>query len=358
METRPSAYQQIVICYFSGTGNAKAAAQWLAEEATAINIPVKLVDIPTANPSALKPTEDSLIGFCSPTHGFNMAPLVLKFIAAFPRNPHASNKVFLLNTRAGMKMSKMFLPGLSGLALFLPALILWLKGYGLQGFRPLDMPSNWISLHPGLRPIVVASIVKRCDRKCREFGRKLFSGKRVRRGWWDLLQDILISPVAVGYYFYGRFVLAKTFIATKACSSCGRCERDCPVQAIEMRGKYPFWTHKCESCMHCMNHCPKRAIETPFGMVFLTWWLAFSMLPLWLLDYLFNADWWPVNPLTHMAILNKLLSMLAGMVVVYLAYKLTHYLMRFPFFNSLIAYTSLTRFSFWRRYGGPGVEQS
>lgn len=42
-------------------------------------------------------------------------------------------------------------PGLSGLALILPALMLRLKGYRIKGLRPLDLPSNWISLHPGLR---------------------------------------------------------------------------------------------------------------------------------------------------------------------------------------------------------------
>ena len=83
-----------------------------------------------------------------PTHGFNAAPIMIRFIAGFPRG--LGREVFLLNTRAGMKLSKIFLPGISGVALLLPAFILWIKGYRCIGFRPVDLPSNWIPLHPGI----------------------------------------------------------------------------------------------------------------------------------------------------------------------------------------------------------------
>ncbi len=93
-------------------------------------------------------TTKTLVGFCSPTHGFNLPPIVLTFIRNFPK---VKNKdAFILNTRGGMKLYKLFLPGLSGIAQLLPALMLSLKGFRIVGMQPLDLPSNWLILHPGL----------------------------------------------------------------------------------------------------------------------------------------------------------------------------------------------------------------
>ena len=136
------AYDKLFVFYFSGTGNARAAAQWMEARSADMSVNTTLFDIPKTKTPIPEIEPGTLIGICSPTHGFNMAPLVLDFIWKFPRNKHKGNKVFLLNTRAGMKLSKVFLPGLSGLALFLPALILRSKGYRIQAYRPLDMPSN------------------------------------------------------------------------------------------------------------------------------------------------------------------------------------------------------------------------
>ena len=152
--------------------------------------------------------KDTLIGFCYPTHGFNAPPIVLKFIRKFNKG---TSDIFLLNTRAGMKLFKLFTPGLSGIALLLPALILKLKGYKIRAYRPIDLPSNWISLHPGLRKKVVDSIFNRCKRIVDSFSEKILSRKRVYRGLLDLPIDLAISPIALGYYFYGRFGIAKTF---------------------------------------------------------------------------------------------------------------------------------------------------
>jgi hypothetical protein len=49
-----------------------------------------------------------------------------------------------MNTRAGVKLGQLFLPGLSGIALLLAAVVLMAKGYSIAGMRPIDMPSNWL----------------------------------------------------------------------------------------------------------------------------------------------------------------------------------------------------------------------
>jgi len=338
------------IYYFTGTGNAKKAAEWIKGSFTISGQEAELYNIASRlSIEDMNVGESTLLGFCYPTHGFNAPPIVLRFLWQLPKTNNKT-KVFLLNTRAGMKMNKIFTPGINGLALILPAMILRIKGYRVLGYRPLDMPSNWISVHPGLQQKVVKSIVKRCRYMTRRFAEKLVAGVQVNRGLYDLPIDILISPIAIGYYLYGRFMLSKTFIATDACNECRICEKECPVDAISMKNGMPYWSYNCESCMHCMNACPQRAIETPHAYTALVWWLAFSLVPLLLLKYTFNE--YSFTEFQHEAI-YKLLQFVLGGLIIFGAYKVLHALMKFTAFNKLIAYTSLTRYKFWRRYKGP-----
>ncbi len=341
------------ICYFTGTGNAKKAAEWIKDSFAHIGQDADLYNIATRlTTEEIKVGKNALLGFCYPTHGFNAPPIVLRFLWQLPKTKKKT-KVFLLNTRAGMKMSKIFTPGINGLALILPAIMLRMKGYRIVGYRPLDMPSNWISIHPGLRQKVINSIVNRCESITKKFTQKLLSGKKVHRGLYDLPIDLLISPIALGYYFYGRFMLSKTFIATDACNQCRICEKECPVNAISLKNGMPYWSYTCESCMHCMNACPQRAIETPHAYTVLVWWLAFSLVPLLVLKYIFYES--SFTEFQHEAV-YKLLQFVLGGLIIFGAYKILHTLMKFKAFNKVVAYTSLTRYKFWRRYKGPDVK--
>ena len=141
------------VYYFSGTGNAKKVTDWVSDAAKYRGLKTEVHNIANTPFMDISILPDTLIGIISPTHGFNFPPLVMNFIFRFPRS-HSRNPVFMINTRAGMKLSKVFLPGLSGIAQLLAALILILKGYKIVGMRPIDLPSNWISLHPGIKATI------------------------------------------------------------------------------------------------------------------------------------------------------------------------------------------------------------
>jgi Pyruvate/2-oxoacid:ferredoxin oxidoreductase delta subunit len=337
----------LYIYYISGTGNARISSQWIAEEAKKRGLKTVVQQIDRleniAMPSA---AEKPLIGFAYPTHGFNAAPIMLKFIAGFP--PRLCREIFLLNTRAGMKLYKIFMPGLSGLALIFPAFMLWLKGYKCIGFRPVDLPSNWIPLHPGLRKKVIESIFKRCEPIVRNFGNKILSGGKVYRGLFSLPVDLLISPVAVGYYIGGRYFLSKTFIANNKCNNCGICIKECPTSSIKMVRNRPYWKLTCESCMRCLNNCPERAIEAAHGMATVFMILITSintkliLLIMNSLNILPEIWWW------------KVLSQIIGIVVMVFSaaflYLVMHYAMGIKPVRQLVRFTSLTTLPFWRRY--------
>jgi len=79
-------YQKLIIYYFSGTGNAKRASEWIIDVANEHSLKTELINI-DAYKFENSPQSDkkTLIGFCSPTHGFNLPPIMLKFIYHFPK---------------------------------------------------------------------------------------------------------------------------------------------------------------------------------------------------------------------------------------------------------------------------------
>lgn len=134
--------------YFSGTGNARNVAHWMASAWQSRNREAETIDLARVEAHAICLDPGDEVGIASPTHGFNFPPVTLRFLFAFPRAPNA-NGAFIVNTRAGVRFFGVCIPGLSGVAQLLAALVLLLKGYRVVGMRPIDLPSNWISLHPG-----------------------------------------------------------------------------------------------------------------------------------------------------------------------------------------------------------------
>jgi Pyruvate/2-oxoacid:ferredoxin oxidoreductase delta subunit len=342
-------YTKAVIYYFSGTGNARQAARWIAERAVAGGLETTVVNIADIDRRHVQqPPADALVGFCSPTHGFNIPPIMLHFIFHFPRG---RNNVFLVNTRAGMKIGRHALPGLSGIAELLPALVLLLKGYAIVGMRPIDLPSNWISLHPGLTNNAIEFLFQRFRKIATAFANRLLAGKRDYRALYDLVPDLIIAPVSIGYYLVGRFAFAKSFYASRECDNCGVCIKQCPIQAISLVDGRPFWSYHCESCMHCMNNCPKRAIQTAHGYIIgiLVLLSAFVQPALYRLLATAGIGWFEEASISGF-VCRFALSAVITFGVIVSTYRVMHHLLRFRIFRGVVRYTSLTPLAFWRRY--------
>ena len=332
--------QKITIFYFSGTGNAKRIAQWYSEFAAMKGVESSLYDI--ANCKNLNLTsliENRLIFIISPIHGFNYPKITLDFISHFPKG---NNRIVLMNTRAGMKIGKFITPGLTGIAFIIASILLRLKGYNIVGQIPYDMPSNWLSLHPALNEKSIKFLHQKNINRVEKDSDTIFSGKTNFKSYRDLIQDILISPIAFGYYFIGRFAIAKTFYASAACDMCGKCIKQCPVNAIKNINNHPFWTFKCESCMHCMNICHKRAIETAHGLIIIVSILSSLVFTLFIESILkidIESSW-----------IRMTIWSLFFMVIIWVMYYLQHFLLRFKLISKLITLTSLTHYKFWGRY--------
>jgi Pyruvate/2-oxoacid:ferredoxin oxidoreductase delta subunit len=332
-------YPILVVYCFSGTGNSRNVASWIAEEAGRQNIQCTLINIGNINRLVIDPPlPGALVIFISPVHGFNYPPVMLNFISRFPKG---KNNVVLMNTRAGMLIGKWITPGLTGIAFYLASLILFLKGYRILGMVPVDMPSNWISIHPGLNDRTVKYIhAKNKDRVIRHAG-IIFSGKKYFRAFREIIQDILVSPVSLLYYFIGRFGFAKTFFASSKCNQCNLCINEYPVKAIIKVNNRPFWTFKCESCMHCMSNCPKKAIQTAHGFI-----IGIVILNSFLTG-LFYTFWDSIFTNIESGIIRFILDQFIFIIVLVFVHRIIHYLMRFRIAERIMVYSSLTKYKFW-----------
>ncbi|MBN2159376.1 MAG: EFR1 family ferrodoxin [Spirochaetes bacterium] len=342
-------YTDLLIYYFSGTGNALSAARWIAEHARKKGIKAEIIPIDRFKKITVPPAAGRrLIGFCYPTHGFNLPWYMLKFIMKFPISAHCD--AFLLNTRAGSKIFGWYAPGISGIAQVLPALILLMKRFRIRGMLPLDMPSNWISIHPGFKSATVVGIVARCRSMAAGFCERIFSGRAYYRPnvFIMLPVDLALAPIAFLYFIYGRFYLAKVFIASTDCDTCRLCEIKCPTASIKIIDRRPFWKFTCESCMRCINICPRKAIQTSHSLAVIISVIS-SLLPvalaLRLLDaYIPPALARPVDFIIEWSVTISTIFIVSGAVF---------WLIRVKIINTLFTFTSLTKY--WRRYLAPGI---
>ncbi|HRQ30328.1 MAG TPA: EFR1 family ferrodoxin [Saprospiraceae bacterium] len=333
----------VQIYYFSGTGNSRNVAKWFSQVAAEKNIDCQLTNISRIDRIQIeKPKPGNLIVFTSPIHGFNYPPIMLHFIMRFPKG---NNPVVLMNTRAGMLVGQWITPGITGIAFYITSLFLMLKGYTIRAFYPVDLPSNWISVHPGLNQRTIKFMHEKIKEKVRKFSLKILSGKTHFKALLEI-HDLILFPIAVMYYFAGRFLFSKTYYASADCDHCDVCIKSCPVKAIIKIDNRPYWTFNCESCMKCMSHCPGKAIETGHGFI-VAYSILFSMVLSDLFFHFFELTFFNIE---H-SFLHFLAESALFLVILALWYRLIHFLLRFRIFERLMVYTSLTRFKFWgRRY--------
>ena len=347
-------YQDITIYVMSGTGNSRRVATWLAEDAAAAGAEAHIVPLDAARPAEeVQAGPDHLVGLAFPTHGFTAPWAVVRFALRLPRR--RSTHALVVPTRAGSHIGSWFTTGLEGTGGYLIALLLFLKGYDVRGVLAVDMPSNWIALHPALLPSTVEGILARARPKVARLMARLLAGQRVLRGWVSFALGILLLPISLAYLLMGRFFLAKLFFANERCTGCGVCAKNCPHDALRMWGRKaprPYWTYACETCMRCMNYCPEQAIEAghSWGVV-LYFLLTFPAVD-WLVHRLAGLLPW-LSRLYEHPLGAWVLEYPYNLLAIFVAYLLFTLLIRVPLVNRLFTLTTLTHY--YRRYREPGT---
>ena len=240
-----------MIFYFSGTGNTRWVATQIAE---AIGEELFYIpDLIRENRYEFEVKEGERIGFCFPTHGWQVPRIVRDFIKQLVLPNKTSNFCWALTTcgdNVGEAMTilnkELALKGLEAETLFS---VMMPETYVCLPFMKTDPEDKerWKIKNAQHQLHHIISIVKDRKRGIEE----LDKGPTPR-----------LYSYVIGGYFNKRMITDKKFtVDSEVCIKCGKCQKVCPVDNIS--GTPPEWIHngRCTCCLACYHYCPVHAIN-------------------------------------------------------------------------------------------------
>ncbi len=334
----------------SGTGNTLRVAKWINEKFIKNGVLSSINSIGQSASVENKTNKTNIICIAMPSHGFTAPWLMLKYVFKLQKGDGAH--AICIATRAGLKIGRLFTPGLSGTATYVIALILFLKGYNVRGILCLDMPSNWIAFHWGLHPENSAAIIKKAKPKLIKFMDRIISDHASwvsLNNFYEFIAGICLLPISLGYLLIGRLYFAKLFFADNRCNGCGQCVSNCLANAITLKGKEkkvkPFWKYNCENCMRCMAFCPKGAIQASHSWAVILYFITTVPYTLYI------VNWLSLENNIGGQFTYYLIWLFYTYLSIIFSYWIFTLLMKVSCINKLFTYTTLTKI--YRRYHEP-----
>lgn len=233
-----------MVLYFSGTGNSRHAAKKIAEilgdELLDINERIKSNDFGAVEVS-------KRLVFVTPTYAWRIPNVVTQWI---------SKTIFLGAKSAWFVMT---CGGEIGNAEKYNKKLCGEKGFSYMGTAQILMPENYVALFKTPEKAEARRIAEKAEPEIESAAKIIGEEKRFKKPRNNLYDRFMSGPVNVT--FYPLCVKAKAFRVTGGCVGCGKCEKLCPLNNIELKNKKPVWGNNCTHCMACINYCPVKAIE-------------------------------------------------------------------------------------------------
>lgn len=232
------------IYYFSATGNSLHVAREIAaklEDCT-------LVSMPELRESETITTDAERVGFAFPTHYFGLPPLVSSFITKLETDK--DSYIFAVTTSGS---NRHFSSALQQVAMLLTE-----KGRKLSAGFHIDMISSYTPLSD-LPPLEKTN--KKLDQAELAIEKAANAISAVRSN--HEAEHFWLPFHAINKYWRRNLLphAYRKFSCTDACTSCGNCERVCPVNNISLHAGKPQWRERCQECLACLHFCPVKSIE-------------------------------------------------------------------------------------------------
>ncbi|MBP2654833.1 MAG: hypothetical protein H6Q73_2402 [Firmicutes bacterium] len=242
IKLKDSAAKQIIY-YFSATGNSLYAAKTISQSLP--NCP--LISIASANKEETVTTDAESIGFVFPMHYFGMPPIVAEFISKLDMK--SVGYVFAIVTCGNHYFSSAF-NQLNKLLVN--------KGKKLTAGFHVEMISNYIPLS-NLPPQHKQDIIlTNADNRLKALA------EIIRIKIRTIETEYFWLPCSAINSFWRKSLLPKNdrkFSSSAGCTSCGICEKICPVDNIRLVNGRPEWKSHCQECLACLHFCPEESIE-------------------------------------------------------------------------------------------------
>ena len=233
-----------MVIYFSGTGNSRYCAQFLAHQ-----LGDKLLD--AGHDIRHQIAADLISGkpwvFVSPTYAWQLPRIFEQFIRSGS---------FAGSTDAWFVMTCG--DDIGNAAAYIEPLCKE-KGLNFRGVVPVVMPENYIARYDVPDEKESAEIISKAWPVLRE----AVSFIRMNEDFPEVPVNLegKAKSSTVNTFFYRTIVKDKDFFTSEKCISCGKCAEGCVMNNIRLENGRPVWGGNCTHCMACICGCPQEAIE-------------------------------------------------------------------------------------------------
>lgn len=233
-----------MIVYFSGTGNSRYAAEFLAYrlEDTLVDTGRRIKEGDIGGLHSETPWV-----FVAPTYAWQMPRIFEAHLRAVAFSG-SKDAYFVLTCGSEIGDAGSYAEKLCGEI-----------GLHYKGILPVVMPENYIAMFNVPSAEECATILEQAKPVLQQ-GENLIRNREDFPAREITVKDRKYSGI-VNKTFYRMFVKAKDFYATDACTGCGLCERLCPLNNVTVTEGRPVWGPNCTHCMACICRCPAEAIE-------------------------------------------------------------------------------------------------
>ena len=234
-----------MLFYYSGTGNTKKAAQFVANrlEDTCIDIETAIAE----EHYQYQLKDDERLGFAIPVYFGNVPAIVQEFLSKLKVQTGEHYYCYLLMTDGGMafkapeRFSWMLLK--SGLTI---NAIFEVVTYDSSGIAWKNETIDWDQLRREVETQTAFIAEQIFDRT---------TGNHYK-------QQILSGLATASMKLIYQAIQTSRFHVNEKCTQCGLCAKNCPTHSIEMANGHPKWINPhCMLCMRCVHHCPVEAID-------------------------------------------------------------------------------------------------
>lgn len=236
-----------MIFYFSGTGNSLQVAQSLSR---ALHEPVFAMAEAVAGGKSFDVEPDESVGLVFPTYGWDLPAVVRQFISLL--HLQGDHYIYFVTT-CGDDTGRLWQRAAQALEA---------AGAHLDSAWAVRAPNTYVCF-PFFDTDPEAVVRQKLQAMPARIARIAEAIGQRRTGTFDTRPGACawLKTYVLGRAFRRFLMSDRPFRATDACTTCGLCQKTCPMHNIRISSRRPQWHGHCTMCLSCYHHCPFHAIE-------------------------------------------------------------------------------------------------
>lgn len=250
----------VVMFYFSGTGNTWWVGKQIEKMLTEKDVKVQYISLESENfpdEKAIQKMvkEADAIGFGYPIYGSDIPPNFMAFIDNFPK----------VDKKPAFVFTTMMI--FSGDGAIVAKRRLRKRGFKVKQAINIRMPNNVKLPYPLFRSFPITNgeennkVKEKATRKARKLVDRILAEKTWIQGWDPInVSGGLMQRLEMR--FGNMSIFARNyFVEEETCTQCMQCVDYCPTNNITFEDGKFTWSDKCTLCLRCYHLCPEDAIQ-------------------------------------------------------------------------------------------------